>query len=343
MLPSWLFGKSKSKLIEELGGGGGTSYTAGDGIDISSGVISFDPSTMDGIPQSKVTNLDDSLAALTPKTALSNPNILHNPWFTVNQRDIPYDTLITTSAIGMFVDRWCVNTGCSYIYNSNGSITSKNYIDLWQILLHGTERYGGKKLTFSILTNEGVFGGTVDLPVGVPASNTVVNAYRDGEDLILNVVRLASGHMQLSIVCRKELTIRAAKLEIGEISTIQMDPRPEYALELAKCQRYFQRIKSSVSGQADNLSIGTAVTATQIIVPIPIAPMRATPTLAHSLLTVKSPQTGSSLTPTGILINTAATNVIMLSVNYSGGNITAGSPWYLQIGAGGHIDFSADI
>jgi hypothetical protein len=38
MLPNWLYGKSKSKLADILGGGGGggTTYTAGPGISISS-------------------------------------------------------------------------------------------------------------------------------------------------------------------------------------------------------------------------------------------------------------------------------------------------------------------
>ncbi|MBR4415054.1 MAG: hypothetical protein IKS59_07085, partial [Aeriscardovia sp.] len=121
MLPNWLLGKSKSKLQEILGGGGGgTSYTAGDGIDISSGVISFDPSTMGVISQSKVDDLGDDLAALAPKTAISNPNILHNPWFQVNQR-----SALSVTANGLFIaDRWLCYSPVSFeiTRNADGNI-----------------------------------------------------------------------------------------------------------------------------------------------------------------------------------------------------------------------------
>ena len=38
--------------------------------------------------------------------------------------------------------------------------------------------------------------------------------------------------------------IRAAKLEIGEYSTLENDAPPNKAEELAKCQRFFQRYRT---------------------------------------------------------------------------------------------------
>ena len=346
MLPNWLYGKSRSKLQEILGGGGGggTSYTAGDGIDISSGVISFDPETTPAIDPSKIDGLDDDLAALAPKTAISNPNILHNPWFTVNQRGI---TSVTESH-KYIADRWRTYTTLATFEvsrDSNGCIVIDNTFGSEGIALYQkrTTTYlnslVGRKLTASVLLSDGtIYSGTAVFD-GTNRTN-----YYENDSLILYAPAI-SNYQILCVAVKPgaSVTIKALKLEVGEISTLHLDSRPEYALELAKCQRYFQRIQSTVSGQAVNLTIGSAVTSSQVILPLPITPMRATPTLTHSSVTIKSPQTGGSITPTAIGINTAGTNCIMLYCNSSVGNITAGSPWYLQIAPSGHIDFNAEI
>jgi hypothetical protein len=67
MLPNWLYGKSKSKLADILGGGGGggTTYTAGPGISISSdNKISFRGDT------APYNNNDSGLEADTVKGAI---------------------------------------------------------------------------------------------------------------------------------------------------------------------------------------------------------------------------------------------------------------------------------
>lgn len=44
-------------------------------------------------------------------------------------------------------------------------------------------------------------------------------------------------------------TVRAAKLEAGSVSTLENDEAPDYARELSKCQRYYNRIVSSYANQ----------------------------------------------------------------------------------------------
>lgn len=267
MLPNWLLGKSKSKLQEILGGGGGgTDYTAGDGIDISNGVISFDPLTAPAIDPSKVDGLDDELAALAPKTALSNPNILHNPWFTVNQRDSG-----TITVGGNYpCDRW--RTAGAGTLNITATadglaiVNTSSESDAY-VIQRRTATYVNSlrehTLTGSIMLSDGtIYSGTIESPYED-------NTYFENDDVKLytNFNTSSVEAFCIQVKAGKSLTIRAVKLEVGEISTLHLDPRPEYATELAKCMRYFQR----VSGNANFiLPVGFASSATRVDLAIPL-------------------------------------------------------------------------
>lgn len=249
MLPNWLYGKSKSKLQEILGGGGGGStYTAGDGIDISNGVISFDPETTPVIDPSKIDGLDDDLAALAPKTALSNPNILHNPWFTVNQRGA---TSVTASN-GFIADRWRIYTTLASFEvtrNSDGYIVIDNTSGdaIITVFQKRTSTYikslHGKKVTASVMFSDGTIkSGSITF------DSTQSGTYYSDDDYALNYNPTSGSILAIVVRAGKTATIKALKLEVGEISTLHLDPRPEYATELAKCQRYFIRLKNQSLG-----------------------------------------------------------------------------------------------
>lgn len=255
MLPNWLYGKSKSKLQEILGGGGGgggTSYTAGDGIDISNGVISFDPETTPAINSSKIDGLDDDLAVLAPKTALSNPNLLDNPWFTVNQRGA---TTYDGTTEGQYtVDRWkltIANRGTITV-TDNGITLSANNSTLNPIFRQFIEKtifdsLKGKTVTLSImLANGSIRSETATIPLNPVIDNPLISCNIDG----ILYARLyyhndSTGRGMLNIVKNASETlsynIRAVKLELGSVSTLAMDTAPNYTTELLKCQRYFHK------------------------------------------------------------------------------------------------------
>ena len=313
MLPNWLLGKSKSKLQEILGGGGGgTDYTAGDGIDISNGVISFDPATAPAIDPSKVDGLDDDLAALAPKTALANANILHNPWFTVNQRN---ESTITVN--GRYIaDRWRTyipdNDNGSFIRNSDGTITidatnSSNGIMIVQRrTTNNLQSLNGFKVTASVkLSDDSILSGTDTFDI------TASVVYIDNEDFSLISNAHQNGQMlSLLVKSGKTLTIKALKLEIGEISTLAMDYRPEYAIELAKCKRYFQRLSIPSTGL---LAIGFAQWAQGIRFTLPFDPMRGT----NPTITVTSQATKIGYSSSNAA---AATAINGVSIAYNEGN-----------------------
>lgn len=335
MLPNWLYGKSKSKLASILGGGGGgASYTAGDGIDISDGVISFDPETTPAIDTSKIDGLDDDLAALAPKTALSNHNILHNPWFTVNQRASGKIT-----AGGKYpCDRWKVvgegtldvtatENGLAVVNTSNE--TSVYIIQPRTTTTVNSLRSYNNKLTASVMLSNGtIYSGTAKVAFG-----TVT--YFENDDMKASTIfNTTPGEvLRIEVKGGKSVTIRAIKLEVGEVSTLHLDPRPEYAIELAKCQRYFQRI----SGDADSIvDWGASVDGNTVRYCIHIREMRAKPTMSYSGVKCGN-ATPSSFTLMGYTSGRVQANAQVSSA------LTPDVPYRLLLASNGYIDFDAEI
>lgn len=355
MLPNWLLGKSKSKLQEILGGGGGgTDYTAGDGIDISNGVISFDPATTPAIDPSKVDGLNDDLAALAPKTALSNANILHNPWFTVNQRGA---TTVSESGV-YFVDRWktYINTVVSQSYTlSNGILTMDNTSGSTSIYLlqkcetSVKEALRGKTVTASVLLSDGtILNGTREFP----------GVYINTKDLIVYSSDGNSEILTIEVKKGKTVSIKALKLELGSVSTLAMDTAPDMATELAKCQRYFQRliIKGTTTGNVrPTISLSNAATSTICWFPIYLeTSMRAIPELSlvgdFAIAEGSVAQAVASTSDNTLSIARVGTNstgpFINLSCTPSTAVLTPGSTYKL-VGITPqepiYIDFSADL
>ena len=255
MLPNWLLGKSKSKLQEILGGGGGgTSYTAGDGIDISDSVISLYPATTPAIDSSKIDGLSDDLDSKAALTQITNPNLLDNPWFTVNQRGaISYNTN------GYTVDRWkgedlsdsgntisISNDGL--VCTSSGTPSKSTYIRQY---FNGSV-FDGSTFTVSMIIESSVAIKTylqvkssdntnlidssgIDIPANTP---TVIKASAEVQkvDGICSICAFFNYTKEADAIVK----IKAIKLEKGSVSTLAMDVVPDYTIELIKCQHYFQ-------------------------------------------------------------------------------------------------------
>lgn len=259
MIPNWLLGKSKSKLQEILGGGGGggTTYTAGEGIDITDHEISVDPLLMNDIEQTAL-----AIPTKAAKTQITNPNILHNPWFQVNQRGAT-----TISSTGYFVDRWRVSTpsaGSSTItLNSDGTITIDNSLGEGNVYIvqrrtaKTISRVAGRKVTASVMLSD----GTVLSGSGTYVGTETTDYYSD-ENIRLQSSPQSNGQFfALRVVTGKTVTIKALKLELGSISTLAMDTAPDMATELLKCQRYYQKVGTPDSGYP--ITVGRAHNTTQ--------------------------------------------------------------------------------
>lgn len=331
MIPNWLLGKSKSKLQEILGGGGGggATYTAGEGIDITNHEISVDPLLMNDIEQTAL-----AIPTKAAKTQISNPNILHNPWFSVNQRGF---TTNTGSTKWWPADRWYViGDNKTVTRASDGILTIKNEANTNIFLVqkgapNKMASLIGKKVTASIMFSDGTIkSGTITFNANERQTYLMENNF----ELYKN--NSSDGNTLLAFTMPAgELAIKALKLEVGEISTLHLDPRPEYALELAKCQRYFQRI----SGEADSVidwGVTAAGTSGPIRYCIHIKEMIAKPAISYSNV-----RCGSS-TPTSFTLKGYTTGRVQVDATISAA-LTPDIPYRLLIASGGYIDFDAEL
>lgn len=345
MIPNWLLGKSKSKLQEILGGGGGggTTYTAGEGIDITNHEISVDPLLMVDIEQTAL-----AIPTKAPKTAISNPNILINPWFTVNQRGF---TTAYSPSVTYVADRWKVLSASGItITNSDGGITIDNtngadYVTMETILAPNISKsLLGRKVTMSLakVIGETDVWKTVTMPNSLPQSSTIIDT-ASTEEYTLRIVITGNGNVKVDVQIKKgeNVTIRAIKLEIGDISTLARDPRPDMATELAKCQRYFQRISNTTSASV-NIAMGgvTASTATRVALSVP-SQMRADPTISITGLAVQA-SGGSELTGTYTETKLLG-NILSILISTPNSSLTIGHSIKCVLKAGGYIDLSAEL
>lgn len=267
----------------------------------------------------------------------TNPNLLDNPWFTVNQRGVTSGGF--EDRVYRF-DRWYTsyasNTNGTWSWGANGvTLTSpNNSASLLLQKIASPELLDGKKLTASLLLTDGtILRGTVSF-----------NHATNQTFLIHNLVRVQwlSGAFAIIILASQTIAIRAVKLEVGDISTIANDAPPNYAEELLKCQRYFLRVLRN-GGYSVDVAFGVADSATtaRITIPTPV-PMAKAPTVSMSG-TVRIQDGGSGHEITNISNYQSITNVgVQIHPTTSG--LTNGDNVILSLGSNGaYIDLSADF
>ena len=162
---------------------------------------------------------------------VSNPNLLINPDFRINQRN--NGGLMFNGSVGKFfiADRWKIydnNTSSSgrITRNDDGSITlsvTKAYCDIMQV--------------FEIPIEEGYYtlsakiNGEIRTHTGYLAKGAQITSNDQG--LVLDETSFRVRCLQ-----GQTITVEWAKLEIGRTATPFSPPNP--TTELIKCQRYYQ-------------------------------------------------------------------------------------------------------
>lgn len=340
MLPNWLYGKSKSKLAELLGGGGGTPS------DYNKVKAQVTQNTED------IASLDDTLDTKAALTQISNPNLLDNPWFTVNQRG----QSSYTTEWAYTVDRWKIGYGdviCNVTNNGitlSSSILGSNFVQYIEEDFYN-KFIAGKDITLSVLLSD----GTIKSATGHASANT--SSYQNAVQVYISntctaaVVGKTGENEQLQIrfaeANSEPVSIRAFKLELGSVSTLAMDTAPNYAEELLKCQRYFYRLKSI--GDNDWIAFGKAWSSTLVNIIMPIPNMRSLPIASVSDMTKLFVAKGSStLDPHRIsLISTGYykefSSSIVLKLTLSDSTATDGDDYILKADGPVNIDFDAEL
>ena len=293
--------------------------------------------------------IDDAIARALPGGAIDislakkvNPNLLDNPWFTVNQRG--QTTYSTANAYT--VDRWKFDDPYMTLdVNDDGTITLAETVDGDRDISQYFEddilaSLLNKTLTASILFQDGqLFSITFNVP------STVLTTWFN-LDIPSKKMRIfmspAYEKMRFSIRLYGigSHAIKAVKLEVGSISTLASDTLPNYQQELAKCQRYFVRYLNNASTSA-NIGSGIAYDDTVFTCVLPLSvPMRAIPTFSMYGVNVSNER--SIFTISNVAVKNMVANTVNLEITTS--NLTTGYPYYIKLGgSGAYIDLSADL
>ena len=273
--------------------------------------------------------------ALSNALRISNPNLLDNWYFgnPVNKRgQTDYAGSVYT------IDRWIMLGANSSLFVGDGYVrigktdASGDNGRLTQRLEAKALR--GKRVTFSVLTHPSC-DGTFSIHVLWKGQNNQLNCRAVGQNLYSFTVNIpdeepntnsSDQRVQIS-VSEGTVTLVACKLELGSVQTLAhqengvwvLNEIPNYAEELAKCQRY-QYVIDNTTGTYN--IVGEVLTSTsangcRARITTPVA-MRATPSATlvgeYSILCVGSVEE----VVTGVAWATLdAPNVVRLALNHN--------------------------
>lgn len=296
-------------------------------------------------------DIDDTI---TKTSQLTGRNLLDNWYFAdpINQRG---QTSYTGAVYG--VDRWRSLTGNTISVEMSGlRITGSNDTSFSNMIQQNIPEellnaLDGKTVTASILVSENTGGGAVAARLGAAAGSAVTTG------LSTYTVKFnKSSHSYFSIQCATpkaaNFVVQAVKLELGTQQTLArkavdgtwtlIDPPPNKAEELAKCQRYFYRRKGTDS--YSNYGNGYINSANGAFIFINVPEMRVAPTVAASGKFILSIP-GTAISVTSISPGGASTNGFNRISASATNSLTSNTPVMLQANndASTYIDFSADL
>lgn len=181
-----------------------------------------------GLKKGTLTQLSNFLG-----TKFSNPNLLINPDFKINQRG---KSTYSSTGAGSTVDRW-VGTNVKTVVNSDNTVTVSSLSGIGYYTQHEESISYGKH-TYSIYVQ--AITGTVkafykskdskDIELGTLKQG--LNTFTSSDDGFKSFF--------LAIEGGSSVTLKYAKVEQGTVATSFI--APSHVEEYPKCQRYFQYI-----------------------------------------------------------------------------------------------------
>lgn len=279
-----------------------------------------------------------------------NSNILINPWFTVNQRGF---TTATSASNTYVADRWkTVSASGITITNDANGITIDNTngsgIVTLETLLESdiSKSLLGRTVTMSLskVIGETDAWKTLTMPDSLPQSSTVISSV-NAEEYTLRTVITGNGYVKVDVQVKKgeNVTIRAIKLEIGNVSTLARDTHPDASTELLKCQRYFQNIVNTL-GNVGTIGVAFGVSSTSARFPFYLPQhFRSNPTISlHGTALLTPLGSGSAITVTSIANYGLIDTSLNIRVDVASG-LTVGTPYSFQLQNGSYIELSAEL
>lgn len=182
-----------------------------------------------------------------------NPNLLDNAYFRnpVNQRGCPIGYYLPA---GYGLDRW-ETTASSFQYVSGG-LYVPNAGDC-HLAQKKEGSFAGKTLTASVAVGLGEPGWFDSVTLTAPGGGYDDKYFPTLTGVRVLIVDMGSYLEYHFIVENGAMPLSALKLELGTASTLHLDPPMDHAVELPKCQRHFERLKTIVyTGTATNYAFG---------------------------------------------------------------------------------------
>lgn len=303
-------------------------------------------------------------AALGYTPAMVNPNLLGNWYFgnPVNQRG---KTSYSGDSLSHGIDRWriyhlhveLISDHIKLIndYKSNGN---------FQQQIENASRLIGKTATFSVIMD------VVTAPLGfaltwanASGSNWTIKRWHagdfsSGKKLYYATFTVPDNFSGVSIYVYSsadatdaEIKVYGAKLELGSDQTIAhqengewvLNEIPDYGEQLARCQRYYQRIVN-VNASAKALlgqAFATTATLASIVLPLPAA-MRGIAAVSASGVQTSLNTSSNAIDVSSVAAVTSALPYNTKSINL-GGTFTQGQIYSVWLATGGYIELSADL
>ncbi len=262
-------------------------------------------------------------------TAGSNPNLLINSNFAINQRGEN-----SYNVGGKYtVDRWYLSTNGATVTPTSNGITfvalSNANAYMGQRIENGFEILKGKTITFSICLSNGTkYTQTGTVPTTTPSSTTPIGtAISSGNFSATGCYLNSVGLLYVQIGARQNTSLNIAwcKLEIGDAATPYTPPT--IAEELPKCQMYCEVINNAGGQSYKQYGIGGVKGAyeSRFIINFKVK-KRTAPTMSFSVATTFSIlpyETGNIISATNISNTSSNEECALLSVT-TGTELTKG-------------------
>lgn len=250
-----------------------------------------------------------------------NPNLLDNWYFVraVNQRGQ------TNYTAGYTIDRWRTYTESASVTVSSGTgvtVTLPQITSYFSQLLENPQDYRGKTLAASV-QGSGNIVVTVTVRKGdqyttvcagsgssgfVTATGTVPNEAYD--ELRFNIGTGTAG---------QAIQLKAAKLELGSVSTLKDSPPPHYADQLSRCQRF------QLSLLSDQVRATVASTNTLFFtIPTP-STMRTVPTIVGDGIYIRNASGGGEVSGFTFNVSSVRSNSVGISATKTAHGLTEAS------------------
>lgn len=255
----------------------------------------------------------------------SNPNLIINGDFRINQRGYVSGTALTSAAYGF--DRWCAvdtNSVMTFTAAPQGQAVTLSAVSTWTQLVERANAPAGAYT----LSWKGTAQGLVVKDGSASSWHTSPYTYTsDGTGNLR--VQFGPG------------TVSDVKLEQG--STATPFQTTDYGEELRKCWRYFQKLTSASTFAVFAQGFQISTTVGYALANLPVA-MRATPTLTWGSLLWSD--TGFNSTISALTINAlpaASASTYSVSATFTTGGATSRPGFVLSSAANGFIALDAEL